>query len=128
MNRFLVVCLLCAALPLSLCAGTGYKVTVVVDGEEVSYHVRFGGGMTFNMMTAYDPISGEFVYLNWKYDEEDPAPVAKIWDHVSGRFIPLFKFPGVEQPLPVIPSIRSLQVCPKTRSKDLRIETTWTYD
>jgi len=95
-------------------AGTGYEVTSS-DGEKtVTYMVNFGGGMFFHQHTAYDPASKEFVYLTWKRDEPQPKPVCSIWDHQTGRTIPLYQFPRAKHPLPVIPSIEAMKVCPVT--------------
>jgi hypothetical protein len=101
-------------------AGTGYEVTSS-DGEKtVTYMVNFGGGMFFDQHTGYDPASKKFVYLTWKRDQPEPKPVSSIWDHESGRIIALYQFPGVEHPLPVIPSIKAMKVCPVTGDKDFK--------
>ena len=78
--------------------------------------------------TAYDPASKEFVYLKWMRGEAAPKPVASIWDHRTGETIALYKFPGVKSPLPVIPSIDAMKVCPKTGDKNFKHKATIAYD
>jgi hypothetical protein len=103
-------------------AGTGYEVTSS-DGEKtVTYNVRFGGGMFFQKYTAFDPASKKFVYLTWKRDQPEPKPVSSIWDHETGRTIALYQFPGAKHPLPVIPSIEAMKVCPVTGDKDFKYQ------
>ena len=99
-------------------AGTSYEVISKVDGKTTSYMVIFGGGRRFKQHTAFDPASKKFVYLQWGRGIEDPKPVAKIWDHETGKIIELYQFPGVKNPLPIIPSIKAIKVCPVTGSKD----------
>lgn len=109
-------------------AGTGYEITSS-DGEKtVTYMVNFGGGMFFHQHTAYDPASKTFVYLTWKRDEQEPKPVCSIWDHQTGRAIPLYQFPGATHPLPVIPSIEAMKSCPKTGDKNFKHEAVIAYD
>ncbi len=99
------------------------------DGEEtVTYMVRFGGGRRVEQYTAYDPASKSFVYLTWKRDEPKPEPACSIWDHQTGRTIALYRFPNVECPLPVIPSIQKMKVCPKTGDKDFKYRAVIAYD
>lgn len=112
----------------STMAGTGYEVTSSSGDLTVTYMVKFGGGRAFQQHTAYDPVSERFVYLTWPRGDAAPEPVAKIWDHESGRTIELFKFPGAEQPLPVIPSMDAMKVCPKTGDKDFTSKAVLAYD
>ncbi len=44
----------------------------------------------------------------------------KVWDHRTGETIPLYRFPDTRNPLPVIPSIKALKVCPITGDKDFK--------
>ena len=99
-------------------AGTSYEVISKVDGKTTCYMVTFGGGFQFKQHTAFDPVSNKFVYLQWARKQPDPKPVAKIWDHETGKITELYQFPGVKNPLPIIPSIRAMKVCPVTGSKD----------
>ena len=99
-------------------AGISYEVISKVDGKTTSYMVIFGGGRRFKQHTAFDPASKKFVYLQWGRGIEDPKPVAKIWDHETGKIIELYQFPGMKNPLPIIPSIEAIKVCPVTGSKD----------
>ena len=101
-------------------AGTGYEVTVKTDEETKSYIVIFGGGRLFEQHTGFDPVTKKFVYLRWLRAEEPPKPVAKIWKHDTGEIIQLFKFPNAKNPLPVIPSIKAMKVCPFTGSQELK--------
>ena len=110
-------------------AGTVYEVTATdSEGQAVTYRVNFGGGMLFNQYTAYDPGSGEFVYLSWKRNEAKPEVAAEIWDHATGKTIQLYKFPDVEQPLPIIPSIKAMTFCPKTGDDDYKSKAIIAYD
>lgn len=109
-------------------AGTGYEVTST-DGERtVTYKVNFGGGRMFNQHTAYDPASKKFVYLSWKRGEPDPKPVCSIWNHQTGETIELYRFPKVKNPLPIIPSIDAMKVCPRTGDKNFKHERRIAYD
>jgi hypothetical protein len=99
-------------------AGTSYEVISKVDDEITSYMVIFGGGRRFKQHTAFDPASKKFVYMQWARDKEDPKPIAKIWDHETGKITELYQFPGVKNPLPIIPSIQDMKVCPVTGSTD----------
>jgi len=101
-------------------AGTSYEVISKVDGKTTSYRVTFGGGRRFKQHTAFDPASKKFVYLQWATKQPDPKPVAKIWDHETGKITELYQFPGVKTPLPIIPSIKAMKVCPMTGSKDFK--------
>ena len=97
-------------------AGIGYEITSLQGEKTVTYMVNFGGGFMFEQYTAYDPISKAFVYLQWPRDGKAPQPVGKIWDHRTGETLDLYKFPAVNHPLPVIPSIKAMKVCPVTGS------------
>jgi len=136
MLRSILLASLLVLLASSAFAATGYEVTST-DGEKtVTYMVNFGRGMMFDQYTAYDPASKKFVYLSWKLagpgrvagaaaaQEEGkmkaPKPVCSIWDHATGRTIDLYQFPGVKHPLPVIPSIEAMKVCPKTGDKNFK--------
>lgn len=70
--------------------------------------------------TAFDPETKKFVYLQWKRSEAKPTPVMKVWDHHTGETISLYKFPDVQNPLPVIPSIEAMKVCPLTGDKNFK--------
>jgi hypothetical protein len=112
-------------LPLALLAapafaGTEYEVTSKQGDKTITYRVSFGGGKLFERYTAYDPASKSFVYLSWPRNENPPEPVFSIWDHQTGRTLQLFKFPDVEHPLPLIPSIEEMKVCPKTEDPDFK--------
>ena len=99
-------------------AGISYEVISKVDNDTTSYMVIFGGGRRFKQHTAFDPASKKFVYMQWARDQEDPKPIAEIWDHETGKITELYQFPGVKNPLPIIPSIKAMKVCPVTGSKD----------
>jgi hypothetical protein len=99
-------------------AGTSYEVISKVEDKTTSYMVIFGGGRRFKQHTAFDPASKNFVYMQWARDKEDPKPVAKIWDHETGKITELYQFPDVKNPLPIIPSVNAMKVCPITGSKD----------
>jgi hypothetical protein len=101
-------------------AGNIYKVTSQDGEKSVSYAVRFGGGKLMERFTAFDPESKKFVYLEWKRSDEAPVPAMKVWDHRTGETIPLYRFPGVKDPLPVIPSIESMKACPLTNDKNFK--------
>lgn len=101
-------------------AGNVYEVTSTSGAETVTYEVRFGGGKLQDQFTAFDPASKTFVYLSWARNGEPPAPVMTIWDHRTGESIPLYAFPNVEHPLPVIPSIEAMKVCPVTGDRDFK--------
>ena len=79
-------------------------------------------------MTAFDPASKKFVYLQWDRGGTKPAPAGSIWDHKTGEIIVLYKFPEVAQPLPVIPSVNDLTICPKTGSKIISKKLTIIFD
>tara|TARA_B100000676_G_C17264661_1_gene429926 strand:+ start:78 stop:464 length:387 start_codon:yes stop_codon:yes gene_type:complete len=122
----LIILAVCSSASL---AGTGYEVTSKDGDRTVTYMVRFGGGKLFEQYTAYDPDSKSFVYLTWpRRGGKPPVPAARIWDHESGRTIELFKFPKVKHPLPVIPDIKAMKVCPKTGDKDFKAVRRLAYD
>jgi hypothetical protein len=109
-------------------AGTTYRITSTDGKKSMTYRVNFGGGKLFEQFTAFDPKSKKFVYLTWKRDKPAPTPAGTIWDHRSGELIRLYKFPGVEQPLPTIPSIGVLKVCPFTGDRKFKAVPTVAYD
>jgi hypothetical protein len=109
-------------------AGTGYKVTAEQGDKTVTYEVKFGGGRMFEQWTAFDPASKKFVYLRWPRGQAEPKPAAAIWDHRTGETVKLYKFPGVESPLPVIPSVEAMKVCPLTGDKKFKAVPTLAYD
>lgn len=84
------------------------------NSETLTYQVKFGGGKRFEQFTAFDPASKSFVYLTWNRREPAAEPVSTIFDHTAGKTIPLYKFPEAEHPLPVIPSVEEMKVCPLT--------------
>ncbi len=103
---------------LTASAGNIYQVTSK-DGEKtITYEVRFGGGRLMDQFTAFDPGTKKFVYLQWKRRDQPPSPAMKIWDHRTGETISLHQFPNARHPLPVIPSIKAMRVCPLTGDKD----------
>lgn len=128
MLRYTTACLLLFLLSDACIAGTGYEVTSSDGQQTVTYMVNFGGGRMFQQHTAYDPASKEFIYLRWKRGEKAPEPVSSIWDHRTGETIPLYQFPGAKHPLPVIPSIDAMKVCPKTGDKNFKYEARIAYD
>jgi len=95
-------------------AGDGYRVTARGADGPVEYDVTFGDGRASGRLTAFDPASRAFVYLTYPRSGERPTPVGSIWDHRTGATIPVYKFPKVETPLPAIPSIGEMKVCPLT--------------
>lgn len=109
-------------------AGTGYEVTSKKGDKTITYNVKFGGGKLFGQHTAFDPVSKSFVYLSWRRNVEAPKPVASIWDHETGRTIKLYKFPDVKLPLPVIPSIKAMKVCPMTGDHNFKAKPVLAYD
>lgn len=112
----------------SASAGDGYEVTARQGEREVTYMVNFGGGKRFEQYTAFDPESRKFVYLSWDREEQPPQPAMTIWDHKTGELVPLFKFPDVKHPLPIIPSIDALKVCPITGDKGFKARLVLAYD
>ena len=115
---FAVVGLLAGTMP--ALAGNIYKVTSQDGDKTVTYEVRFGGGKLMDQFTAFDPETKKFVYLQWKRDGEKPAPAMKVWDHRTGETILLYRFPDAKNPLPVIPSIDAMKVCPLTGDKNFK--------
>ena len=123
--RQLLTLMSCAILTLPVFSGTEYRVTATDSkGKVVTYEVTFGGGSWVDLFTAYDPVSDQFVYITTPrgQDAPTPEPAATIWDHVTGREIKLYKFPDVEQPLPLIPSMKEMKICPKTGDKEFKSE------
>jgi len=104
----------------TLQAGEVYRVTSNDGRKTVTYEVRFGGGRLNDQFTAFDPETKKFVYLEWKRGESPPAPAMKIWDHQTGETISLYRFPKAKHPLPVIPSMESMRVCPITMDKKFK--------
>jgi hypothetical protein len=109
-------------------AGTTYQVTSSTGKETRTYEVSFGGGKLFERLTAFDPQSKKFVYLDFRRGSPAPEPAGAIWDHRTGETLLLYKFPGVDQPLPLIPSVGDLKVCPFTGAKNLKIQVKEIYD
>jgi hypothetical protein len=109
-------------------AGTTYQITSSTGGDTRMFEVSFGGGKAFERLTAFDPKSKKFVYLDFRRDSPAPKPAGTIWDHRTGETLLLYKFPGVDQPLPLIPSIDDLKVCPFTGAKDLKTKVKLIYD
>jgi hypothetical protein len=104
----------------SASAGNIYQVTSQ-DGEKtITYEVRFGGGKLMDQFTAFDPETKKFVYLLWDRKGKPPSPAMKIWDHRTGETISLYDFPNAKNPLPVIPSIDAMKVCPLTNDKHFK--------
>lgn len=135
MLRYVCPLVLFVVMTNSLWAGTGYEVTAKEGDKTVTYSVKFGGGRMFDQYTAFDPATKKFVYLTWKSrpigggePEAAPKPVAAIWNHETGKTIQLYKFPGVEQPLPVIPSIEAMKFCPLTGDEHFTARPTIAYD
>jgi hypothetical protein len=119
--RLLLVVLVGFAMGTSLAsAGNIYKVTSQDGDKTITYEVRFGGGRLMDQLTAFDPETKKFVYLQWKRSDEKPAPAMKIWDHRTGETILLYRFPDAKNPLPVIPSIDAMKVCPLTNDKSFK--------
>jgi len=106
----------------TLQAGHGYEVTSTDGKSTKTYMVLFGGGKLMEQVTAFDPMSQKFVYLTWKRDTPMPKPAGSIWNATTGETSQLYKFPDVETPLPLIPSIKDLKVCPFTGDKNLKSE------
>jgi hypothetical protein len=109
-------------------AGTIYEVTAKQGGDTVTYKVKFGGAKLVEQWTAYDPASKRFVYLTWKRGEAAPVPAATIWDHKTGETVKLYRFPDVANPLPVIPTIQDMKVCPVTGDKAFSSKRVGNYD
>jgi hypothetical protein len=103
-------------------AGNDYRVTCRDGDKTITYEAKFGGNKLLDRYTAFDPASRKFVYLQWKRDGAAPEPAGKIWDYRTGEVVPLYKFPDVAQPLPVIPSIEAMKICPLTGDKNPQVE------
>lgn len=101
-------------------AANVYQVTSKDGDKTVTYEVTFAGGRAFDQMTAFDPETKKFVYLQWKRTDEKPAPAMKVWDHRTGETILLYKFPDAKNPLPAIPSVDAMKVCPLTGDKNFK--------
>jgi hypothetical protein len=115
---FAVVGLLAGTTP--ALAGNIYKVTSQDGDKTVAYEVRFGGGKLMDQYTAFDSETKKFVYLQWNRSDEKPAPAMKVWDHRTGETILLYRFPDAKNPLPVIPSMEAMKVCPLTGHKNFK--------
>ena len=110
-------------------AGRIYEVTATGGKEKVTYRVKFGGGKALMQWTAFDPKSKKFVNLTWdRKNDPAPQPAAMIWDHRTGETVKLYKFPNVEHPLPVIPSIEDMKACPVTGDKNFSFKKVGNYD
>ena len=118
MPLFSLVCLLIAAN--TGLAGNVYQVTSLQGDKSITYEVSFGGGRRMEQFTAFDPDTKEFVYLKFDRNGEPPTPAMKIWDYRTGETIPLFTFPNVKNPLPLIPSMEAMKVCPITGDKNFK--------
>lgn len=101
-------------------AGNVYQVTSRDGAKSITYEVRFGGGRLMDQYTAFDPETKKFVYLQWKRDGERPAAAMRVWDHRTGETVLLYRFPGARHPLPVIPSVKAMKVCPLTGDKEFK--------
>jgi hypothetical protein len=120
MLRYTLSFVLLVLLANSVFAGTVYEITSNEKGKAVTYEVNFGGGQLFHQHTAFDPVSKKFVYLQWQRDQKAPKPVGAIWEHETGKTLELYEFPGVKHPLPVIPSLEAMKVCPLTGDRNFR--------
>jgi hypothetical protein len=109
-------------------AGHIYEIEVQHEGQTKHYSVQFGGGERMDSWTAFDPESQQFVYLKFPRGEAGPQPVATIWDSRTGETISLYKFDGAKHLLPRIESLKQLQVCPFTGSKELKVVATIVID
>jgi hypothetical protein len=109
-------------------AGNIYQVTSQDGDKAITYEVSFGGGRLMDQFTAFDPETKRFVYLQWKRSDEKPAPAMKVWDHRTGETILLYRFPDTKNPLPVIPSIDAMKVCPLTNDKNFKAKLHLIFD
>lgn len=109
-------------------AGTTYEISSKLEDKTLTYEVNFGGARRFERYTAFDPESRQFVYLDWNRGTKPPTPAMKVWDHRTGETISLYNFPKVKHPLPVIPSIDAMKVCPITGDKDFKSKPIIAYD
>jgi len=57
-----------------------------------------------------------------------PEGAGAIWDHQTGQTIDLYQFPGVKHPLPAIPSIEAMKVCPRTGDRNFKAKPIIAYD
>lgn len=128
MQRLLLVVLFSSFLCTSSSAGEQFEITSFDGEKKITYTVNFGGGMIFEQFTAFDPVSKEFVYLTWQRGDEAPKPVGEVWDHETGKTKKLYRFPNVEHPLTVIPSMESMKVCPVTGDREFTSRRTMLYD
>ncbi len=113
------------ALTLLLCfskamAADVYEITSRDGDKEVTYNVTFGGLRMGDQYTAFDPETKSFVYLSWKRTDEAPKPAMTIWNHRDGSLLELYQFPDARHPLPIIPSIEAMKVCPLTGDKTFK--------
>ena len=109
-------------------AGDIYEVTSQDCEQDVTYQVRFGGGKRMDQYTAFDPATKSFVYLSWKRQDEAPKPVMTIWNHRNGELLELYKFPEAEHPLPIIPNIQAMKICPMTGDESFKSKLIITVD
>lgn len=124
---FLAIVTVMAA-PLLASAGSVYKITSREGDATITYEVRFGGGRLMDQYTAYDPETKRFVYLQWRRDGEKPTPVMKIWDHRTGETLLLYRFPDSKHPLPIIPSLKAMKVCPRTGDRAFKAKLHMLFD
>lgn len=110
------------------CAGNTYKITSQDGEQSLTYEVSFGGGRSFERYTAFDPATNKFVYLDWKRTEEPPQAAMQLWDHRTGKTVSLYEFPGAKHPLPRIPSVEAMKVCPFTGDEMLKAKLYVIYD
>jgi hypothetical protein len=128
MRKALAVALL-ALMSGTALAGTIYEVTAKKGDEEVKYRVKFGGGKAAIVWTAFDPDTKKFVYLSFDRDKaQAPEPAATIFDHRTGETIKLYKFPNAKNPLPVIPKLDEMKVCPITGDTKFSANRIGNYD
>lgn len=122
----LLSCVLAIAIPVAAALpGEIYEVTSTDGKRTVKYELWFGGGKDVQTLTAFNPQTKKFV--RWHIDRskgEQAKIVAQIWDYKTCRTIDLYRFPGVENPLPIIPLIDDLKICPITGDKNLKINST----
>jgi hypothetical protein len=124
----LLLAVLVLAVVADATAGTKWRITSKEGDKEATYDVNFGGGKAFGRYTAFDPDTKKFVYLDWEDRANPPKPAAVIYDHRTGETVPLYKFPGAANPLPRIPSIDELKVCPYTGDKNFQKKRIGNYD
>jgi hypothetical protein len=124
----LIACCLWASLLSTASAGTIYRITSKDGDKTIAYDVSFGGGIMFERHTAFDANGKKFVYLDWKRGEAAPKPAGFIWNHRTGEKVALYRFPAVTVPLPIIPSVQDMKVCPLTGDKNFIVKSTAVYD